>query len=162
PTRTGYTFTGWDIAFNNITADLTVTAQYSINQYTVTFVDWNGSVLKTEQVDHGASATTPADPTREGYTLTGWDVAFNNIPADLTVTAQYSINQYTLSFHSQGGSPVASISADFGDNVVLPAAPVRTGYTFGNWNTAANGSGTAYMPRASLTVPATNTTLYAI
>ena len=89
PTRVGYTFTGWDKAFTNITADLVVTAQYEINTYTVTFKDWNGTVLKTQEVQYGGDAEAPADPTRVGYTFTGWDKAFTNITADLVVTAQY-------------------------------------------------------------------------
>ena len=93
PTRTGYTFTGWDKAFNNVTADLVVTAQYSINTYTVTFKDWNGTVLKTQQVQYGGAATAPANPTRTGYTFTGWDKAFTNVTANLVVTAQYVQNE---------------------------------------------------------------------
>ena len=91
PTRVGYTFTGWDKAFTNIMADLVVTAQYEINTYTVTFKDWNGTVLKTQEVQHGGDAEAPADPTRTGYTFTGWDKAFTNITADLVVTAQYEM-----------------------------------------------------------------------
>ena len=91
PTRTGYTFTGWDKAFTNVTADLVVTAQYEINTYTVTFKDWDGTELKTQEVQHGGDAEAPADPTRVGYTFTGWDKAFTNITADLVVTAQYEM-----------------------------------------------------------------------
>ena len=93
PTRTGYTFTGWDKAFTNVTADLVVTAQYSANTYTVTFKDWNGTVLKTQQVQYGGAATAPANPTRTGYTFTGWDKAFTNVTANLVVTAQYVQNE---------------------------------------------------------------------
>ena len=91
PTRTGYTFTGWDKAFTNVTADLVVTAQYSANTYTVTFKDWDGTELKTQEVQYGGDAEAPADPTRVGYTFTGWDKAFTNITADLVVTAQYEM-----------------------------------------------------------------------
>jgi hypothetical protein len=150
------------VALSNVTAYMPVTAQFTINQYTVTFVDWDATVLKTEQVNHGDAATAPADPSRTGYTFAGWDVAFSNVTADLTVTAQYTINQYTLSFDSQGGSGAAPITADFGDSVTLPAAPTYAGYTFVNWNTAADGSGAPYLAGASFTMPATNTTLYAI
>ena len=93
PTRTGYTFTGWDKAFTNVTTNLVVTAQYSINTYTVTFKDWNGTVLKTQQVQYGGAATAPANPTRTGYTFTGWDKAFTNVTANLVVTAQYVQNE---------------------------------------------------------------------
>ena len=94
PTREGYNFTGWDVAFDSVTSDLTVTAQYElipVKTYTVTFVDWDGTVLKTETVEEGKAATAPADPTREGYTFTGWDVEFSSVTSDLTVTAQYEL-----------------------------------------------------------------------
>ncbi|MBS2098404.1 T9SS type A sorting domain-containing protein, partial [Carboxylicivirga linearis] len=78
-------------AFDNVTTALTVTAQYTINSYEVSFVDWDGEVLKTENVDYGSSATAPLDPTRTGYSFTGWDVSYDNVTSDLTVTAQYDV-----------------------------------------------------------------------
>ena len=90
PTRDGYDFTGWDVSFSNITSNLTVTAQYSIKTYTVTFKDHDGTTLKTQTVTHGNAAIAPSDPTRDGYDFTGWDKSFNNITSDLTVTAQYT------------------------------------------------------------------------
>ena len=92
PTREGYTFTGWSSSLENITANKTVTAMYDILTFTVTFVDWDGTVLKEQTVNYGGYATAPADPERAGYTFTGWDVAFTNVKADLTVTAQYEKN----------------------------------------------------------------------
>ena len=100
PTRTGYTFTGWDKSFSNITADTVITAQYTknadptpptptITKYTVTFKDHDGKVLKTEEVEKGKSATAPTAPTREGYTFKSWDKAFSNITSNVTITAQY-------------------------------------------------------------------------
>ena len=59
-------------------------------KYTVTFADWDGTVLKTESVASGKAATAPADPTRAGYTFAGWDKAFDNITGDLVVTATYT------------------------------------------------------------------------
>lgn len=58
--------------------------------YTVTFEDWNGTVLKTETVESGKAATAPANPGRTGYIFNGWDKAFTNVSADLTVTATYT------------------------------------------------------------------------
>ena len=60
--------------------------------YTVTFKDWDETVLKEEQVLRGQAATPPADPVREGYTFTGWDKDFSNVQSDLTVTALYEQN----------------------------------------------------------------------
>ena len=136
PTRTGYTFTGWDKAFTNVTADLVVTAQYSINTYTVTFKDWNGTVLKTQQVQYGGAATAPANPTRTGYTFTGWDKAFNNVTADLVVTAQYSINTYTVTFKDWNGTVLKTQQVQYGGAATAPANPTRAGYTFTGWDKA--------------------------
>ena len=67
----------------------------------VTFVDWDGTVLSVQQIENGTGATAPSDPEREGYTFTGWDAAFDNITEDITVTAQYTINSYTLTITYQ-------------------------------------------------------------
>ena len=136
PTRAGYTFTGWDKAFTNVTADLVVTAQYSANTYTVTFKDWNGTVLKTQQVQYGGAATAPANPTRTGYTFTGWDKAFNNVTANLVVTAQYSINTYTVTFKDWNGTVLKTQQVQYGGAATAPANPTRTGYTFTGWDKA--------------------------
>ena len=136
PTRTGYTFTGWDKAFNNVTADLVVTAQYSANTYTVTFKDWNGTVLKTQQVQYGGAATAPANPTRVGYTFTGWDKAFTNVTANLVVTAQYSINTYTVTFKDWNGTVLKTQQVQYGGAATAPANPTRVGYTFTGWDKA--------------------------
>ena len=136
PTRVGYTFTGWDKAFTNITADLVVTAQYEINTYTVTFKDWDGTVLKTQEVQHGGDAEAPADPTRVGYTFTGWDKAFTNIMADLVVTAQYEINTYTVTFKDWDGTELKTQEVQYGGDAEAPADPTRTGYTFTGWDKA--------------------------
>ena len=58
----------------NITAVFTQT-----KEHTVIFKDYDESVLKTETVEHGSSATAPEDPTREGHTFTDWDIDFDNI-----------------------------------------------------------------------------------
>ena len=136
PTRVGYTFTGWDKAFTNIMADLVVTAQYEINTYTVTFKDWDGTVLKTQEVQHGGDAEAPADPTRTGYTFTGWDKEFTNITADLVVTAQYEINTYTVTFKDWDGTVLKTQEVQYGGDAEAPADPTRTGYTFTGWDKA--------------------------
>ncbi len=148
PSREGYTFTGWDVEFSNVTTDLTVTAQYQKNQpaeptkYTVTFVDWDGKTLKTETVEAGKAATAPADPSREGYTFTGWDVEFSNVTTDLTVTAQYQKNQpveptkYTVTFVDWDGKLLKTEIVEAGKAATAPVDPSREGYTFTGWDKA--------------------------
>ncbi|MBO5345434.1 MAG: VCBS repeat-containing protein [Paludibacteraceae bacterium] len=97
PTREGYTFIGWDTEFSNVQSDLLVKALYVENgsdlvYFIVGFMDWDGTILKTEQVLQGQSATPPADPVREGYTFIGWDTDFSNVQSDLLVRALYEQN----------------------------------------------------------------------
>ncbi len=89
PEREGYTFTGWNKAFNNITGILTVKAQYTINSYTINFADTGDSVIAPITQNYGTAVTAPADPTREGYNFIGWDEEIpSNMPAkNVTVTA---------------------------------------------------------------------------
>ncbi len=136
PTRTGYTFMGWDKAFNNVTSNLTVQAQYTINTYTVTFIDYNDVVLKTQTVDHGAAATAPANPTRTGFTFTDWDKAFDNITSDLTVKAQYATNAYTVTFVDYNDTVLKIQGVEHGNSATAPTDPTRTGYTFTGWDKA--------------------------
>ena len=134
PAVTGYTFTGWDKTYNNITADLTVTAQYTINTYTVTFVDWDKTTLKVEKVDYGKSATAPSNPIREGYHFTGWDKDFSNIAGDLTVTAQYAINVYTVTFVDSSDKTIKTEKVEHGSAATAPDAPSVEGYHFTGWD----------------------------
>ncbi len=101
--------------------------------YTVTFKDWNGTVLSTQTVEQGASATAPANPTREGYTFTGWDVAFNNVQSDLVVTAQYTVNSYTLTInyvYANGGTAATAYSQSYNYGASYSVtSPSVTGYT---------------------------------
>ena len=92
PARNGYKFAGWDKVFDKITGDTTVTAKYEKNEYKVTFKDWDGKVLSEQNVKYEEAAKEPAKPARNGYKFAGWDKAFNKIPGNLVVTAQYKKN----------------------------------------------------------------------
>ena len=136
PAREGYTFTGWDKAFDNVTSNLTVTAQYAINTYTVKFVDFDGRELKSQKVNWNTAATAPASPAFTGYTFTGWDKSFDKVTSDLTVTAQYAINTYTVKFVDFDGKELSVQTVNWNSAAIAPASPIRTGYTFTNWDKA--------------------------
>ena len=89
PVRSGYRFTGWDVSFENVASNITVTAQY-IQQFTVIFKDFDGSVLKTQTIDKGSSATPPAIPARDGYEFDSWSGTYTNVTANQIVTATYT------------------------------------------------------------------------
>ena len=138
PTRKGYTFKGWDkeIPETMPAENITVTAQWEINRYTITFDTAGGSEIAPITQDYGTNITAPADPTREGYTFIGWDKAIpTTMPAEnITVKAQWEINQYTIAFDTNGGSEIATITQDYGTEITAPDNPTREGYTFIGWD----------------------------
>ena len=162
-TYTGHTFKGW---YDNegLTGDPVMAiggtemgnkeywAKWTINQYTITFDTDGGSEVAPITQDYGTAITAPADPTREGYTFTGWDTAIPaTMPAhNMTITAQWTVNQYTITFDTDGGSEVAPITQDYGTAITAPADPTREGYTFAGWDTAIP----ATMPAGDMTITA--------
>lgn len=136
PTRDGYNFSGWDTTYSNVTSDLTVTATYVALKYVnIVFSDWDGTTLKTESILAGNVPTAPADPTREGYTFTGWSPSVTNVTDDTTYTAQYTINKYTVTFKGKdGASTISTQTVEHGSSATAPSAPDVTGYTFTGWD----------------------------
>ena len=146
-TRTGYTFKGWYYNENLTGSPVTAIgdtetgnkeywAKWEINQYTVTVKPENGEADITITQDYGTPITAPADPIREGYTFIGWDRDIpKTMPAEnITVTAQWEINQYTITFDTNGGSEIAPITQDYGTEITAPDNPTRKGYTFKGWD----------------------------
>jgi len=133
---------------NNIASNQSFTAVF-IKTYVVTFKDYNGTTLKTQTVDTGKAATAPSNPSRTGYTFTGWDKAFNKVTSDLTITAQYSANNYDLTISSESndnldtyGGKVSKDNSSFVYSDTLEAtfnasvtvyAKANTGFTFDGW-----------------------------
>ena len=138
PTRKGYTFKGWDkeIPKTMPAENITLKAQWEINQYTITFDTNGGSEIAPITQDYGTEITAPDKPTRKGYTFKGWDKEIpKTMPAEnITLKAQWEINQYTITFDTNGGSEIAPITQDYGTEITAPDKPTRKGYTFKGWD----------------------------
>ena len=136
PTKEGYTFSGWSgIPATMPAHDVEVTGTFTINQYTVKFLDWDGTVISETSLDYHSTITVPADPVREGYTFTGWDTEVPSVvPAhDVTFIATYSVNSYTLTYILDGETYKTYI-IDYGTAITPEAAPTKEGYTFSGWS----------------------------
>ena len=142
PTKEGYTFIGWYNGESEwdfeipVTADLTLTAKWQLNRYTITFDTAGGSEVAPITQDYGTTITPPAAPTRTGYTFAGWDKTIpTTMPAgNMTITAQWQVNQYTITFKPENGGQDIVIKQDYGTAITAPANPTKTGYTFAGWD----------------------------
>ncbi|MFC4305217.1 InlB B-repeat-containing protein [Cohnella boryungensis] len=157
PTRSGYTFDGWykeastttawNFSTDSVTGDTTLYAKWTaVPTYTVTFDSQGGSTVPSlTEVSAGATISEPTAPTKAGYTFDGWykEVGTTNewsfsadtVTGDTTLYAKWTaIPTYTVTFDSQGGSTVPSLtSVSAGSTISAPIAPTRSGYTFDGW-----------------------------
>ena len=123
--------------------------------YPVTFQSESGSEVAS-QIRANTPADRPADPTKEGYTFIGWyngESEWNfetPVTENLTLTAKWQLNRYTITFDTAGGSEVPSITQDYGTAITPPAAPTRTGYTFAGWDKTIPST----MPAGDMTITA--------
>ena len=154
PTRTGYTFNGWDPEFTGKVpaANTTYVAQWTVNQYTITFDTDGGSEIDPITQDYASAITAPENPAKTGYTFKAWDKEIPaNMPAEnITIKAIWQINQYTVTFDSNGGTEVAPITQDYASGITAPTAPTRVGYEFAGWDKEIP----ATMPAEDLTLTA--------
>ena len=110
-----------------------------IGAYTVTFQSEGGSEVAS-QIRANTPADQPADPTKEGYTFIGWykgEEKWNfadAVATDLTLTAKWQVNQYTITFKPENGGQDIVIKQDYGTAITAPANPTKTGYTFAGWD----------------------------
>ncbi len=111
---------------------LVLSVYYKREVYTVNFVDFDNTNLKTEEVKYLAAATAPSDPVRAGYTFTSWNVLFDSITSNLEVVAEYSINSYTLTFDTDGGDAITPQTHEYNTLITLPL-PTKSGYNFEGW-----------------------------
>ena len=140
---------------------------YVRDTYTVTFNDYDGTELKTQEVAFEGDATAPADPTREAtpeytYTFSGWSADFTNVQGDLTVTAQYNetANPYTVELSKDNN--VATVTGDgtynYGASVTIKAtlgSDEGYTYTFVNW-TDEEGNEVSKNAEYTFSMPAKN------
>ncbi|MGI6249514.1 MAG: InlB B-repeat-containing protein, partial [Acutalibacteraceae bacterium] len=180
-TRTGYSFTKWNTAADGSgtdyndgasygpmgASDVTLYAQWSINQYTVSFNSNGGSAVNAITQNYGTDVTKPADPAKTGYTFAGWysDSGLttavtwpHNLTADVTFYAKWTADPYTISFNSNGGSPVTSITQGCGTDVAEPTPPTKLNYAFAGWYSDAGLTTAVAWP---YTMGAANVTFYA-
>jgi uncharacterized repeat protein (TIGR02543 family) len=139
PERTGYTFAGWlPEVPSTIPAENTIcVAQWTINQYTITFNTDGGSAIDPITQDYATTVTAPADPIRDGYTFAGWDKDIpTTIPAEnVTMTATWTPVNYTISYELDGGSVDGNNPASY----TIESAPItlinptKSGYDFAGW-----------------------------
>ena len=134
PTKEGYTFSGWSEISGSMPAhDVTVTGSFTKGSYTLTYVV-NGETYKTVSYDYGESITPESEPTKEGYTFSGWSEIPSTMPSeDVTVTGSFTVNYYKLTYMVDG-EVYKSSEVEYGVGVVAESAPTKEGYTFSGWS----------------------------
>lgn len=174
PTKVGHTFSGWyaDVELTQVYSfstmpdvNTTVYAKWTVNQYIIGFEANGGSYTENITQNYGSTIIEPI-PTKTGYTFNSWyrdsgftqPFAFTTMPAEnFILYAKWTINQYTISFESNGGAEVSSITQNYNTTVTEPEEPTRTGYTFEGWYVDE-----AYVQAFAFTsMPAENITLQA-
>lgn len=150
PTKTGYTFLGWYLNdqpyvwSTPVISNITLVAKWRIINYTVTFNSNGGTAVNSQTVPHGSKATNPGAIRKTGYTFNYWcsDSTLNNrfdfntpITSNITLYAKFTINSYTVTFNTDGGSSIARQTVNYGSKASRPANPTKTGYTFVGWYT---------------------------
>ena len=154
PEKEGYTFKGWDkeIPAKMPAEDMTITASWEANEYTITFDTKGGNEIAPIKQAYNTDVIAPDDPVKEGYTFKGWD---KEIPAkmpaeDMTITASWEPKQYTIIFDTKGGNEITPIKQEYNTDVTAPKDPTREGYTFKGWDIEIP----AKMPAKDMTITA--------
>ena len=170
--KLGYTFDGWynngtkvtEIATGS-TGNLTLTAQWTPVTYTISYENTKGAIN-----NNATSYTIECDTINlddiltQGYTFDGWycnGVKMTEIPTgtvgNITLIADWITNKYTITFNSNGGTEVTSITQEYGSTVIKPSNPTREKYAFLGWYI----SSTAENEYEFTTMPYEDVTLYA-
>ena len=154
PSKIGYTFKYWSLKENGekyefstkITKDIALYAVYEINKYTVTYIN-EGVEYHKETAEYGSVITSIQDPTKEGYTFTGWYTKDNEkvsypitVTENITLYSKYEINSYKVSYYNEGKKYIDDQKINYGENALKPNTdPSKIGYTFKYWSIKENG-----------------------
>lgn len=158
PVRKGYTFLGWKPDYTSVARDMSIYAYYDRTledldsiKHTVTFYDWDDSIVSQQTVYDGEDAITPPAPEREGYNFTGWRQSYTNVTKDLDIYAEYekktsdsetgtgtgttdgTTTTHTVTFYNYDQTIVSQQDVVHGGTPVTPVSPTRDGYTFVGW-----------------------------
>ena len=159
PTRNGYTFSGWYLSMAytreitssdtvNNSEDHTLYARWTAGEYTVSFNSNGGSAVSPIGVTYGKKYGNLPLPTKPGYTFDGWYTDSGekvtadstvNVDRNHTLNAKWRENTYTVSFNTNGGSSVGSISVKYGDTYGTLPTTQKDYYTFTGWYTSPSG-----------------------
>lgn len=146
-----------------LNSDTVIYAKTSPETHTVKYVIDGEVIGDVGTYEYGQEVSVREAYTKVGYTVGSW-TSENVVPEegkfligseDIVFTAVCTVNQYTITFKSNGGSAVTAITQDYGTSVVAPENPTKTGYTFQNWTL----NGVKYN---FSTIPAENITLNAV
>ena len=137
PAKEGYAFAGWGEVDATVPAhNVTYEGSYSVNSYILTYIV-DGEKYHQESIKYGTAIEAIKEPTKEGYTFSGWSEAPETMPAnDVTIEGTFIVNKYLVTFKIDD-EVVASESLEYGANIVAPEAPEKVGYTFNGWGEVA-------------------------
>ncbi|WP_418377016.1 S-layer homology domain-containing protein [Agathobaculum sp.] len=171
PEKEGYTFTGWTNIANIVTVDadgkftmpaqdVRFDAQFSINQYHVTYKVDGKDYGNTETYVFNSDVAIRPVPTKEGYTFTGWKIGTADaenfkMPAhDVTIEGTFAINRYTVTYKVDT-EVVGTDVYDFNSDVVIRDVPTKEGYTFSGWKIGTADAENFKMPAHDVTIEGT-------
>ena len=134
PTKEGYNFSGWSEIPKTMPAhDVTVSGSFTVNSYTLKYIV-DGEEYKSVVIEYGAEITPEAEPTKEGYTFSGWSEIPETMPAhDVMVSGSFTVNSYTLKYIVDG-EEYKSVVIEYGAEITPEAEPTKEGYTFSGWS----------------------------
>ena len=138
PQKEGYTFSGWDHddRFTMPAEDVVVKGSFNINSYKVTYEVDGTPYGMVEIYKYGDLVTLQKNPTKEGYTFSGWDHSneFAMPARDVKIKGSFIVNSYTVTYKVDGAQIGEPETYKYGEAVTLREKPSKEGYTFNGWS----------------------------